>query len=481
MLLLSLLACTPAPDSSHSVNDALQSAADKTGVPRDLLAAIAWTSTRFDNRGGEPSLDGAVGLMNLHENDQAPRASDAARLIGDDAEGMGVDDAESIRGAAALLADRADAYLELTGNRVDTWQEWYAVTAWYSGATDPLIADGFASQVYDWMQFGVIGEAPSGELIEVSPIPMAWRRTAVSGSSLVDQFVAASAANYSDYSRGTGDITTIVIHDTEGSYSGSVSWFQNPAAQASAHYVIRSSDGEITQMIQEEDVAWHAGDWNTNLHSIGIEHEGYESDPATWYTDAMYEQSAKLVADICDRYGIPKDRTHIIGHSQVPGCSSGHGGGSSCHTDPGSGWDWDKYMSLVTGSTTSTTTPSSGSSSTTDGTRTGTFNATVTSTRYGETDTCRGAITGAVNNGQLYLTGTCTLQNNPDKSGDVPVTWSGTISSGTIDGRMLVDGHSADFTGTESADGTVKARISGSEDIGGDVGDLQYDVEFEAG
>lgn len=477
MLLLALLACTPTPDSPNYINDALQTAADETGVPRDLLAGIAWTSSRFNNRAGEASLDGAVGLMNLHQNDQQPRAADAARLLGDDAEVMGIDDRESIRGAAALLAEKADAYLELTGNRVDTWQEWYAVTAWYSGARDPLIAEGFADQVYDWIQFGLVGEAPSGELIEVTPITMPWRRTAVSGSSLVDQFVAASSSNYSDYSRSGGDITTVVIHDTEGSYSGAISWFQNSAAQASAHYVIRSSDGEITQMIQEEDVGWHAGDWTTNLHSIGIEHEGYASDPATWYTDAMYEQSAKLTADICDRYGIPKDRTHIIGHAEVPGCS-GSGGGSSCHTDPGSGWDWDKYIALVTGSTSSTTTPSSGSS--TDGTRSGTFNATVTASRYGETDTCKGAVTGAVNNGQLYLTGTCTLQNNPDKSGDVPVTWSGTISSGRIDGRMVVDGHSADFTGTEAGDGTVSAHFSGSEDIGGDVGDLEYDVAFEA-
>ncbi len=476
MLLLSLLACQSADTSRSPVNDALSGASDATGVPRELLASIAWTSSRFDNRGGAASIDGGVGIMALHQNDQAPRSLDAALLTNTDVEQIAMDDDANIRGAAALMEEKAAEYLTNTGNRVDTWQEWYFVTAWFSGATDPIVAEGFADQVYDWMQFGLIGETPDGEIVEVSPVSMPWRRTAVSGSSLVDQFVAASTANYSDYNRSGGDITTVVIHTVQGSYSGAISWFQNSSASASAHYVVRSSDGQITQMLQEEDVGWHAGYWDTNLHSIGIEHEGYVEDPGTWYTDAMYSESAALTRDICDRYGIPMDRDHIIGHADVPGCS-GTGGGSSCHTDPGSGWDWDRYIDLVAGgSSTSGTTPSSS----TDGARTGTFNAALTSSRYGETDTCAGAISGAVNNGQLYLTGTCTLVNHGDEAGDIPVSWSGTISGGVIDGRMVVDGHSADFTGTEAGDGTISARFTGSEDIGGDVGELTFDVEISA-
>ena len=40
----------------------------------------------------------------------------------------------------------------------------------------------------------------------------------------------------------------------------------------------------------------------------------------------MYRASAKLVCHITQRYGIPIDRTHIIGHYQVP---------TSTHHDPG--------------------------------------------------------------------------------------------------------------------------------------------------
>jgi N-acetyl-anhydromuramyl-L-alanine amidase AmpD len=60
----------------------------------------------------------------------------------------------------------------------------------------------------------------------------------------------------------------------------------------------------------------------------------------------MYHTSAKLSAWCCKKYEIPIDRKHIIGHSEVPGCS-GSGGGVHCHTDPGLYWNWKKYMRLI--------------------------------------------------------------------------------------------------------------------------------------
>jgi hypothetical protein len=75
---------------------------------------------------------------------------------------------------------------------------------------------------------------------------------------------AASSSNYSS-GRSGYSVKYVVIHDVEGSYSGAISWFQNSAAQASAHYVIRSSDGQITQMVDESNTAWHDG---KTLHTI---------------------------------------------------------------------------------------------------------------------------------------------------------------------------------------------------------------------
>src|SRR3546814_10763289 len=84
----------------------------------------------------------------------------------------------------------------------------------------------------------------------------------------------------------------------QGSYAGSISWFQNSSSQVSAHYLIRSSDGQVTQMVREYNKAWHVR--SHNPHSIGIEHEGYISNP-DWYTSAMYNTSAAITRQSCAR------------------------------------------------------------------------------------------------------------------------------------------------------------------------------------
>lgn len=163
---------------------------------------------------------------------------------------------------------------------------------------------------------------------------------------------AAASCNYS--SRSGTAVSAVTIHTIQGSYSSAINWFQNCQASVSAHYVVRSSDGQITQMVCESDKAWHVG--SENPYTIGIEHEGYIADPQTWYTNAMYNSSAALVRDITTSgYGINPLRTFdnnprynwddelggcvkIKGHVNFPNQS---------HTDPGSGWDWEKYYQLI--------------------------------------------------------------------------------------------------------------------------------------
>jgi hypothetical protein len=151
-------------------------------------------------------------------------------------------------------------------------------------------------------------------------------------------WVAANAGNFTVANRPvTYPIDYFVIHVTQGSYAGAISWFQNPNSNVSAHYVIRSSDGQITQMLLHKDVGYHAGNWTYNTKSIGIEHEGFVADP-NWFTAAMYNSSADLVWWASERHGVPRDRTRIIGHVEVPGAT---------HTDPGPYWNWNYYMERV--------------------------------------------------------------------------------------------------------------------------------------
>ena len=142
-------------------------------------------------------------------------------------------------------------------------------------------------------------------------------------------------------------ITTIVIHATDGgSLLGNVWWLSGSRSHASAHYVI-DRDGTIVQLVHLTDIAWHSGNKNVNAHSIGIEHVGDTYDPAG-FTTAQYRASARLVAWLVRVFGIPVDRTHIIGHYQVPDPNHpGEFGGSAHHTDPGPYWRWGYYLNLI--------------------------------------------------------------------------------------------------------------------------------------
>ena len=161
-------------------------------------------------------------------------------------------------------------------------------------------------------------------------------------------------ASTSNFTVGRGGVTptNVVVHTCEGSYAGTISWFNNSSAQVSAHYVIRSSDGQITQMVLEKDKAWHV--LNHNGYTIGIEHEGYVASGNTWYTNAMYNSSAALVRDICTSWNI--DRTTCFRGPATSGTNflpvtvriKGHQHYSgNTHTDPGIYWNWAKYADLI--------------------------------------------------------------------------------------------------------------------------------------
>ncbi len=159
--------------------------------------------------------------------------------------------------------------------------------------------------------------------------------------------MTGSYGNYDVANRPTDGqaIRYIVIHTTEGRWDGVVSHFQNPTASASAHYLVGSQAGRIAKFVAPKHVAWHAGNWYFNMHSIGIEHEAVAIEGKTWFTDAMYDASAKLVRHLAKSYGVPLDREHIIGHDEIPGVTASKQSGM--HWDPGPYWDWDRYMQLL--------------------------------------------------------------------------------------------------------------------------------------
>jgi N-acetyl-anhydromuramyl-L-alanine amidase AmpD len=150
--------------------------------------------------------------------------------------------------------------------------------------------------------------------------------------------------NYTDAHRAPTSIDRLVVHVTEGSFWGSISWLRNPRAHASSHFVV-SRGGKIVQLVHLSDVAWHAGHWGTNVRSVGVEHEGYTYGPHG-FTQRQYHASAKLAAWVVRRALMPINRRTIIGHRDVPDGRGGRGGASH-HTDPGPRWRWGHYLALV--------------------------------------------------------------------------------------------------------------------------------------
>ncbi len=79
--------------------------------------------------------------------------------------------------------------------------------------------------------------------------------------------------NYS--SRGGQRVRLITVHDCEGSYAGSISWFAQARSQVSAHVVLSEDGSSATQMVAWQNKAWHA--CFVNSISEGIEAAGYSA------------------------------------------------------------------------------------------------------------------------------------------------------------------------------------------------------------
>lgn len=140
-------------------------------------------------------------------------------------------------------------------------------------------------------------------------------------------------------------VDRVIIHTAQGTLNGTVAWFQKAgrSVPSATHYIIGET-GEIVQMVPDEKKCIHAGStiepyWNDR--SIGIEHAGYVDDGKP-PSEAMLLASAKVTAVMCKKFDIPVNRTHIVGHVEVP-----HRSTDAFHTDPGKEWPWDHYMDLV--------------------------------------------------------------------------------------------------------------------------------------
>ena len=149
------------------------------------------------------------------------------------------------------------------------------------------------------------------------------------------------------------------------------------------HYVVGQDTGQCIQVCPEQLAAWHvgskyskryrSGDWmrqrydwwsqrfdestspydladgmlwhsgSCNMNTIGIEVVPPTDDLRAPWSDTCKDRLTLLVSDICDRRGIPRDREHILSHSE---CNP-----MARTTDRGDPWDpcveqWENWNTL---------------------------------------------------------------------------------------------------------------------------------------
>ena len=378
-------------------------------IPRGTLEAIAYTQSRWDNlnpdaRGantGHQDMPRAWGLMGLYHGEGfADQVALAADLLQRPAGEVMTNPAVNVLAAAALLdrelpaspveeiATIADALERYAGFPAEQGSVLSYARA--SFAFDVLLAldrgindrgilvperavkwelafepDMLVKLDAPFLRLDVQGDTIETADYRVDPITEQLERKSAPAEGAASPSIEGgigvlstdyapaiwlASPNYS--SRGGSAVREAVIHTTEGTYAGAISWLRNPASQASAHYVVRSSDGQITQLVRESDKAWHAR--SHNPFSLGIEHEAFVGN-SSWYTAAMYNASSGIVRMFCARYAgitcssaykgasssghmVLDDSVDIKGHQHLS---------DNDHNDPGIYWNWARYYDLI--------------------------------------------------------------------------------------------------------------------------------------
>lgn len=124
----------------------------------------------------------------------------------------------------------------------------------------------------------------------------------------------------------------IVIHYTAmASAAEALSRLCAPEYEVSSHYLI-SPNGEVFQMVSEDQRAWHAGagSWgkcdDINSSSIGVE---LANDGRSPFSAAQMDALDELLRAITGRWSIRRER--VIGHADMAPSRKG---------DPGARFDW---------------------------------------------------------------------------------------------------------------------------------------------
>ncbi|HWT40487.1 MAG TPA: N-acetylmuramoyl-L-alanine amidase [Dongiaceae bacterium] len=135
--------------------------------------------------------------------------------------------------------------------------------------------------------------------------------------------VRQNPANPSNYTPNRkewgGSISEIVIHHAATTdFDGIGATFKNQTRGASAHYGV-GTNSNVDQYVDENDIAWHAGNWGHNTRSIGIENVNISGAPDWNIAGQTFATLVELVHDIAQRNGLLPlvVGKNLFGHNDV--------------------------------------------------------------------------------------------------------------------------------------------------------------------
>lgn len=153
------------------------------------------------------------------------------------------------------------------------------------------------------------------------------------------EILSHPSPNFKKYNKKVNEI--IVLHHTAGaSLHGDLAWMCNPESKVSAHYLL-GRDGSIIQLVNDNDVAWHAGKSyyegkdNVNLFSIGIELQG--NTCLHKLTKFQYDSLVWLVKQLMVKYNIPAGK--VVDHRFIAP-------GRKLDLDP-KNFDWEQFYTDI--------------------------------------------------------------------------------------------------------------------------------------
>ena len=372
-------------------------------IPAGVLESLAFAKTRWNHvvpeagqlRGAETGhmapaygvmalFDGAIGFEN--------QVAQAADLLGVSADSVKADPYTNILAAAALLARD----IEQLAIKQPSPEQISGVLAHALGALPSKQSPQVFKHVQDSFAYSVLqaldqGSDDHGVLIQARPIAfeqafsletlaiqkasfvrldVTQDRVETGGylidpisETLISQAPVAKSTDYGPalYTQSPNERaraanpTHVTVHQMEGFYAGSISTFLIQGG-VSAHYLIRNSDGQVTQMVRESRAGSHV--FGNNAYTIGFEQEGFRGQ-SNWYSDANYREMIAITKSICARWAIPCSSVYtgaasdseniqatslrIKGHQHFPDQAGQR-------TDPGRFFSWSRYASGIGGS-----------------------------------------------------------------------------------------------------------------------------------